>query len=100
MWARPQKVKAVGPQRHRKVGEQRVVESIGQLLVGHGRVVAVTLFGAQRSLRLLECLAGVLGLYLLSVAIRTFAVMIGFCFTGFKYIVMGVALVLIGVAAS
>ena len=45
-------------------------------------------------------LAGVLGLYLLSVALRTFAVMIGFCFTGFKYIVMGVALVLIGVAAS
>ena len=43
---------------------------------------------------------GILGLYLGSVAIRTFAVMIGFAFTGFKYVVMGISLVLLGVAAS
>ena len=45
-------------------------------------------------------IAGILGLYLGSVAIRTFAVMIGFAFTGFKYVVMGISLVLLGVAAS
>ena len=37
------------------------MESIGKLLVGHGRVVAVALVGAQRSLCLLQRLAGVIG---------------------------------------
>ena len=31
---------------------------------------------------------------------KTFAVMIGFCFTAAKYFAMGIALVLIGIAAS
>lgn len=44
--------------------------------------------------------AGFLALWLGGTAVRTFAVMIGFIFTTAKYFVMGIALVLIGVAVS
>jgi hypothetical protein len=45
-------------------------------------------------------LAGVLAVWLGGTFIKTFAVMIGFLFTAAKYFAMGVALVLLGVAAS
>ena len=45
-------------------------------------------------------LAGFLALWLGTAAVRTFAVMIGFIFTCAKYIAMGVAILLIGVAVS
>jgi hypothetical protein len=45
-------------------------------------------------------IAGFLAIWLGSTTIKTVAVMIGFIFTTAKYFVMGVALVLIGVAVS
>ena len=45
-------------------------------------------------------LAGFLAVWLGGTFIKTFAVMIGFLFTAAKYFAMGVALVLLGVAAS
>lgn len=45
-------------------------------------------------------LAGIAAFWLGGTAIKTFAVMIGFLFTAVKYMAMGIALVLIGIAAS
>lgn len=45
-------------------------------------------------------LAGFLALWLGTAAVRTFAVMIGFIFTSAKYIAIGVAILLIGVAVG
>ena len=52
------------------------------------------------SLFLAFVLAGFLAVWLGGTFIKTFAVMIGFLFTAAKYFAMGVALVLLGVAAS
>ena len=45
-------------------------------------------------------IAGFLAVWLGGTAVKTFAVMIGFFFTAAKYFAMGIALVLIGIAAS
>ena len=45
-------------------------------------------------------IAGFFAVWLGGTAVKTFAVMIGFFFTAAKYFAMGVALVLIGIAAS
>ena len=45
-------------------------------------------------------IAGFFAVWLGGTAVKTFAVMIGFFFTAAKYFAMGIALVLIGIAAS
>ena len=45
-------------------------------------------------------IAGFFAVWLGGTAVKTFAVMIGFLFTAAKYFAMGIALVLIGIAAS
>ena len=60
--SRAQKMKAIRPQRHSKIREERVVKSVSELLVGHCSVVAVALLRTQPSFGLLKGFASVLGL--------------------------------------